>query len=404
MALDKNGKPLPKGITWIEKKKLYMARFTYQGTSYTIYDKELKVIKKKLADKRYEVEHGLSGKLDKITLNTWYESWLKDYKSKKVKKNTIITYQRLYETHIRNTLGKKQLSQIKAIHVQKFYNDLIEKDYSASSLGVIHAMLSNIFKIAVNNDLIMKNPCKGTELPIVENEERRVLSIEEQKYISNYIKRENWQFYEPIITTMLGTGVRVGEVLGLKWEDIDFEKKTLSINKTLEYRRLESTGKFGFEEDTPKSPNSIRTIPLSQSVIQALKRQKRNQNFLKLQGNWTPKQGFETLVFTGRKGQPQEKLYIRNMLIRLVKEINEHEAKKAKEENRTPIVIEPINPHALRHSFATRCFEADMPPKTVQILLGHANIGMTMNLYTHVTEQKKVEDMQKLDRLLLNVV
>lgn len=404
MALDKNGKQLPKGITWIEKKKLYMARFTYQGTPYTIYDKELKVIKKKLADKRYEVEHGLSGKLDKITLNTWYESWLKDYKSKKVKKNTIITYQRLYETHVRNTLGKKQLSQIKAIHIQKFYNDLIEKDYSTSSLGVIHAMLSNMFKIAVNNDLIVKNPCKGTELPIVENVERRVLSIEEQKYISNYVKKESWQFYEPIITTMLGTGVRVGEVLGLKWEDIDFEKKTLSINKTLEYRRLESTGKFGFEEDTPKTPNSIRTIPLNQSVIQALKRQKRNQNFLKLQGNWTPKHGFETLVFTGRKGQPQEKLYIRNMLIRLVKEINEYESKKAEKENRTAIIIEPINPHALRHSFATRCFEADMPPKTVQMLLGHANIGMTMNLYTHVTEQKKVEDMQKLDKLLLNVV
>jgi len=404
MAKDKTGKILPKGITWLEKKQLYMARFTYQGTPYTMYDKELKVIKKKLADKRYEVEHGLSGKLDKITLNTWYESWLNDYKTKKAKKSTIITYKGLYETHVRNTLGKKQLSQIKAMHIQKFYNDFIEKGYSASTLEVLHAMLSNIFKIAVNNDLIVRNPCRGTERPIVEHEERRVLSIEEQRYISNYIKKESWQFFEPIITVMLGTGIRVGEALGLKWEDIDFEKKTMFINKTLAYRRLESTGKFGFEEDTPKTANSTRIVPLKQDVIRALKRQKYNQNLLKLQGNWKPREGFETLVFTGKKGQPQTKLIIRNMLIRLVKEINEFEMKKATEEKRTPIVIEPINPHALRHSFATRCFEAEIPPKTVQMLLGHANIGITMNLYTHVTEQKKVEDMQKLDKLLLNVI
>lgn len=404
MALDKNGKTLPKGITWIEKKQLYMARFTYQGTPYTMYDKELKNIKKKLADKRYEVEHGLTGKADKITLNKWFEVWLTDYKNNKIKGTTNQNYQNLYDNHIRNSLGKRVLKQIKPIHIQKFYNDFIEEGYATTSLQTLHALLHNIFDIAVNNDLIVKNPCTGTVRPTAERKERRVLSSEEQTYFLNYVRRDEWQFYEPIITTMLGTGVRVGEALGLKWEDIDFEKNTISINRTLVYIKNKETGKYGFEEQAPKTKNSKRTIPLHKNVVKALKRQKLNQNYQKLQGDWKSHKGFENLVFTGRKGQPQQSSSIQNILNRIIKAINEEETEKAQAENRTPIIMEHLHPHALRHSFATRCFEADIPPKTVQMLLGHANIQITLDLYTHVAEEKKLKDMQKLDNLFANVI
>lgn len=404
MALDKNGKQLPKGITWIEKKQLYMGRFTYQGTPYTLYDKELKAIKKKLADKRYEVEHGLTGKADKLTLNKWFEVWLKDYKDNKVKKTTIQNYQTLYNNHIKDTLGKRILAQIKPIHIQKLYNDFIDSGYSTTSLQTLHALLHNILDIAVANDLLMKNPCMGTVRPTAERKERRVLSSEEQTYLLNFIRQEEWQFYEPVLTTMLGTGVRVGELLGLKWEDIDFENCTISINRTLVYIKNKTTGKFGFEEQAPKTKNSKRTIPLHNNVAKALKRQKLNQSYLKLHGKWQPHEGFEALVFTGSTGQPQQTASIQNILNRIVKAINKEEAEKAQSENRTPVVMEHLHPHALRHSFATRCFEADIPPKTVQMLLGHANIQITLDLYTHVSEEKKLRDMQKLDNLFANVV
>lgn len=404
MALDKNGKQLPKGITWVEKKQLYMARFTYQGTSYTMYDKELKNAKKKLADKKYEVEHGLSGKADKITLNKWYEVWLKDYKDNKIKDTTNQNYQNYYENHVRNTLGKRTLKQIKPIHIQKLYNDIIERDYAPTTLKSLHALLHNLFEIAVNNDLIIKNPCKGTERPAPEPTERRVLSSEEQVFLLNYIRRTEWQFVEPVITVMTGTGIRVGEALGLKWEDIDFEKNTMSINRTLVYVKNKETGKFGFKQQPPKTKNSKRIIPLHETVVKALKRQKLNQNILKLQGTWNPPKGFENLVFTGRKGQPQQTSFVQTALNRIVKAINEEEMKKAQEENRTPVVMEHLHPHALRHSFATRCFEQDLPPKTVQMLMGHANIQVTLDLYTHVSEEKKLEDMKKLDNIFANVV
>ena len=135
-----------------------------------------------------------------------------------------------------------------------------------------------------------------------------------------------------------------------------------------------------------------------------MKRQKLNQSYLKLHGKWQPHEGFEALVFTGSTGQPQQTASIQNILNRIVKSINDEEVSKATKENRTPVIMEHLHPHALRHSFATRCFEADIPPKTVQMLLGHANIQITLDLYTHVSEEKKLRDMQKLDNLFANVV
>ncbi len=401
MAVDKNGRQLPKGITWLSKKRLYMARFTYQGISYTIYDKSLKMVKEKLADKRYEVQHGLSGKVDKITLNMWYEIWLQDYKRNAVKDTTFQTYQALYENHLRNTLGRQHLTQIKPLHIQKFYNDFIEQGYAATSLQTLHALLNNLLEIAVSNDLLTKNPSKNTIRPMAQGRERRVLSIAEQTRLLAYVKQEKWRFFEPVVVTMLGTGMRVGELLGLKWEDVDFEKNTISINRTLVYLKKKETGKYGFEEQTPKTKYSKRTIPLYPQVASALHKQKQKQNQIagKESGNWQPYTGLETLVFTGRKGQPQQTTSIQNMLNRIREAINEEELANARLENRIPMLMEHIHPHTLRHSFATRCFEADISPKTVQMLLGHANIQITLDLYTHVSEAKKLQDMQKLNFL-----
>ena len=128
---------------------------------------------------------------------------------------------------------------------------------------------------------------------------------------------------------------------------------------------------------------------MSQSVEQAFIRPRTNQNRLREQGTWMPVPGFETLIFTGHKGKPLLTASVQNMLNRITKEINA--------ENH---VMKHLHPHMMRHSFATRCFELGIPPKTVQILLGHANIQITLDLYTHVSDEKKIQDMQKLDKIL----
>ena len=136
-------------------------------------------------------------------------------------------------------------------------------------------------------------------------------------------------------------------------------------------------------------------------VKKALKQQSANQKRVRLYmgSEWQPLKGFEDIVFTSFKGTPHQECDIRKFLNKIVAEINADEKALAEKENREPVVMEHIYPHALRHTFATRCFERDLPPKTVQHILGHATVQMTMDLYTHITEQKKQADMQKLEGL-----
>ena len=236
MAKDpKTGKELPKGISWKKDKQLYMARFTYQGQSYTFYDRDLRTIKKTLSEKRYEIEHGLQGRADKISLNTWYQTWLNEYKIPNIKETSVNNYKQMYSCYIEPILGGKHLSQIKPVHVQKVYNDLLENGKSAKTISNIQGMLYDIFETACRNDLIIKNPCKGVARPKVEQTDRRVLSVEEQYTLVSYLKRDKFKPYEPLIITLLGTGMRIGEALGLTWNDIDFKNEQISVNKTLVY-------------------------------------------------------------------------------------------------------------------------------------------------------------------------
>lgn len=399
MALDKNGKKLPMGITWLAKKNLYMGRFTYQGTAYTLYDKNLKNIQKKLTEKRYEVEHGLEQRADRLTLDRWFGIWLNDYKINNVKPTTRQIYEDLYKCQVKDTLGKRYLTQIKPIHIQKMYNDFMSKGLSSKYLHNVNAVLYNLFDVAVRNDMLVKNPCDGVIKPPIGGVERRVLTAQEQTRFLRFIRQEPWTFYEPTLTVLLGTGLRVGELLGLNWEDIDFEQKTITITKTLVYVKRQDTKKFHFAIQSPKTKHGKRVVPMQKDVELALRRQEENQRQIHAQGKWAPHAGFERLVFTGRTGQPQQRGAVQGMLNKIVKAINDEEERLARKEGRDPVLMEHLHPHALRHSFATRCFEVDMPPKTVQMLLGHASIQMTLDLYTHVSDQKKLEDMKKLDKV-----
>ena len=367
MAKDRNGKELPKGITWLEKKKLYMGRFQYEGQSYTVYAKTLRETNRKLSDKKYEVEHGMSGKADRIRLDEWFETWLQTYKSGKVKATTISTYKALYDRFVREPLGGRYLSKIKTVEIQRLYNVITEDGLSPKYLKTLHNTLSNVFKMAVNNDLISKTPCTQTIRPAIDISERHVLTASEQKRLLSFMCKEQYKNVEPAITVLLGTGLRIGELLGLKWEDLDLEseEKTLTVKRTLV--RIRDQKIFAFQE--PKTASGARTVPLQGYVIKALKRQKVNQGYYKLSGKWNPPTGFEGLVFPGRKGQPQWRSCIAESLDKIIAAMNEEEKENAAKEDRKPIIMEHINLHACRHSFATRCLEAGIAPKIVQTWL-----------------------------------
>lgn len=402
MAKDKNGKVLPKGITWIQKKNLYMGRFQYEGQNYTVYAKTLKEANKKLSDKKYEVEHGMNGKADRIKLDEWFETWLQTYKVGKVKATTISTYKALYDRFVREPLGGRYISKIKTVEIQRLYNVITEDGLSPKYLKTLHNTLSNVFKMAVNNDLISKNPCTQTIRPAIDTPERRVLTASEQSRLLLFIRKEQYKNVEPALTVLLGTGLRIGELLGLKWEDLDLEseEKTLTVKRTLV--RIRDKKIFAFQD--PKTASGARTIPLQDYVVNALKRQKVNQDYHRLSGKWNPPSGFEGLVFSGKKGQPQWRSCIAEALDKIIAAMNEEEKEKAAEEDRKPVIMEHINLHACRHSFATRCLEAGIAPKIVQTWLGHSSIEITLDLYSHVNQDVSFENMRRLEAVFSGAV
>lgn len=331
-----------------------------------------------------------------ISLNEWFEIWMQEYKIDHIKLSSVQTYQTMYTKRIKDILGNCPLEQIRPFHLQKIYNSLLKQDLSSGYLHCIHAMLHNVFQIAVYNDLMVKNPCTGVILPAHYSQKPKVLTLEEQQALLQFLAQSRWNKYQPIIITMLGTGVRVGELLALNWSDIDFSNKTISINKSLAYIRDTKNNHYHFQITTPKTHNSYRTIPMSNIVEKNLKHQKCWLQQRKKHDQWQPIENFGDLVFPNKYGHPQQRGAVQRILNNIVNAMNNNDFDKSLKIQQMP----SLHPHTLRHSFATRCFEVGIPAKTVQMLLGHNSVQLTLDIYTHVSERKKKIDMEKLNHII----
>lgn len=396
--MKRNKKPLPKGIS-LRKDGRYQGRFTFNGKRYTYYSRDVKELQKKMADARYELEHGIYGSGLDITLNHWFDVWMKEYKLLTVKNSTILLYSLNYERYVKESIGNYLLKDIKTIHIQKIYNEMHRQGLSLGTIQIVNSVLNNLFSQAVKNDYLMKNPCMGAILPKGEKKEPRVLTFYEQTL---FLAAISGDFYEPLYQIALCTGLRIGELSALTWEDIDFEKKNLSVSRTLLYQKDYHTGEYGFRFQTPKSGSSKRIVPLIPDAVQILKKHQKAQKayIMANREEWNPVDEMNNLIFTTRHGTPVQEAHMVKRLAAVTGKMNRLEKEIAAKENRMPCIIENITPHTLRHSFATRAFENGLAPKTVQELLGHSNMNITMDLYTHVTYDTKKREMQKMSKIL----
>ena len=218
---------------------------------------------------------------------------------------------------------------------------------------------------------------------IANSKEVKVLTKEEQQSFLEAIKGHE---LEMLFITTLGTGLRIGEILGLKWSDIDFKSNELHVNRSIQkVAKYENDKIVRYEviEQTPKTKNSIRTIPVPINIIKKLKSYKKEQleNILLVGEAYDNK----NYVFCDKLGKSIEDKKPGRNLKAILKQLN----------------IEPMKFHALRHTYATRLFEANIPPKTVQTLLGHADIETTMNIYTHVMKETKLEAVEKINNIFI---
>ena len=253
---------------------------------------------------------------------------------------------------------------------------------------------------AVGNCIIDSNPALGIIVPTYAEtkEERRVLSKEEQRLFLDKIESS---FYKELYHFMLSTGVRVGEMGALQWEDIDFENEFINIRHSLTCHYV--NGKKTLMISTPKTKNSFRKIPFFGETKQILLAQQEKQKNLKKQlgDRWRSSEELNhpDLIFTSSMGSPVTRYVLEHDMRQLSKELNALELYKASAEGRQAVAFDYIHPHALRHTFATRCFEKGMNVETVQKIMGHANINMTMS-YTHVLDDVLKNEASKVGNFL----
>lgn len=366
MGKDLKGKELGVGISQ-QSDKLYVARFTDKfGIRKTKRFKKLQECRQWIADASYISKHSDIENASDILVDTWYEYWI-GIKKQTVRPNTVRNYSERYERNIKGIIGKKLLSEVKPIHCQKIFSDMAEQGYKTTTIYQTRITLYNMLEFAKENDVILSNPCKkSVKSDIGKPSEKKVaLTIDEQR---KFLMAAAGQSYENQYKFMLQTGLRTGELVGLKWDDIDFGKRTVTISRTMEYRYKVGEWRVG----QPKSKSGYRTIPLTDEAIRILKDQKEKNSKIKVINiEWRDQ------VFLSRKGEPVKNSTYDTALFKI--------CDKAE--------IRKFCMHILRHTFATRCIEAGMIPKTLQKILGHSNIGITMNLYVDATEEEKTKEM-----------
>lgn len=402
MGKDLKGKELGRGLSQRPDGR-YMGRAQVEGKPIVLYGWKVKELKKELARavddlKRSNLlpEEDGTG----ITLSEWFEEWYSKYKAPTLKDGGSPAYKRKFLNYYGVRIGSKYLADIRQLHVQTAIADMVESGRSSKSIREATGILQNCIEAAIANGLMRINPVVGTIVPKCEKVERRVLTVEEQKIFLDYLA-QNKSWYEELYIFMLLTGLRIGEVGGLQWEDIDFSNRFIYVKRTLSYQYED--GKKTMRLTSPKTENSVRKVPFfgeTQKILEQqfekVKRRKKD-----LGDRWRKPEEMGNLVFLTSMGSPIGRYNIESDMRYITQQINDIFRTEALYSGGIPKKFEKIHPHALRHTFATRCFEKGMTPRTVQEIMGHANYNTTVS-YTHVLDDIKLKEAERLGDFLEN--
>ncbi len=380
MGKSLKGKELGKNICQ-RKDGRYQARFVNRfGQRKIIYAHTLNEIRQRLREEQYQDEKQLNVIDSNVTLDEWFDIWLMTCKQNcrdTTKRTYCIQYNRL-----REELGWRKLTTLNLIVVQKAFNNL----KTDTSRRDCKAILVDMLNRAVESDFINKNVALSinTKVDNLEKEEKRVLTSDEIELLLNTSKGS--RLY-PIFVVALNTGMRMGEIIGLTWDCIDFDNGMIHVTKTLCY--LPNNGDAIYEFHSPKTKTGRRKIPMSKQVKKTLLEQKQWRNLV--MERFEPVAGFEDLVFTSKTNRPLNASNIKDSINYLINRINSENPEKT---------FEHFTPHCLRHTFATNCIAKGMNPKALQKLLGHNSLQMTMDLYCHMLDGTLKEEMALITEMV----
>jgi integrase len=347
----------------------------------TFYGKTKKEVTEKLLKAQHDLMQGTYTDSGNLKVADWMNTWLVQYKKGEIKPKTYDDYEYLIEQHIIPEIGAILLKNLKTNDLQSLYNRKSESGLSPRTVRYIHSVLHNALNQAVRGEIITRNVSDATSLPRREKKEMRVLSLEEQEKLIHVLQNDEHGF--PFLFA-LATGLRKGELLGLRWKDVNFDENLINVRRNLSYiknRDPEGTTKYKLITQEPKTERGQRSIPMPESIVVMLgyhqQQQKKNKEL------YAEKYIDNDLVFPSQLGTAMDPSNFSKRFYALVKKSG----------------IEMANVHATRHSYATRLLEANVHPKIVQDLLGHSSISITLNTYSHVMPELKQEASEKLNGL-----
>ena len=323
-----------------------------------------------------ELAKGLdAAKAGRYTVGEWMEVWFEHYAKVKVRPSSHQTYRGYIDNHIKPNIGKIQLEKLTSLDLQKFYKKLLEKGrvdriesrkqsngLSAKTVRNIHQIISSAMKLAQEQKLIASNPTEGCALPRLEHKEMQTLPVEQ---LQSFLREAKDSGVFELYYLELVTGLRRGELLGLKWEDVDLERGDLRVRRQVARINGEVV------EAPLKTKNAYRTLPLAEDTINVLKAQKK-------------KIGASPWVFPGPTGGPISPDSVLHMLHRVLKRAG----------------LPRVRFHDLRHTFATLALQNGVDVKTVSGMLGHFSTGFTLDTYAHVTTASQRQAAKTMGSIL----
>lgn len=387
MGKDLNGRELGKGI--IQKKNgRYEARFQNRfGKRISISGNDLNSVKRRYNEAIYEDDKEINIR-DSIKLDEWYQKWMNVYKYDSIRENTKKYYNQVYRRHISPTLGRLNIQDITQLQIRELLKAKKKEGLGYETRNKIKILLVDIFNKAMIDQFVNRNPARGITVKRDDERDVQVLSVEDQIAFFDCCKGT---FYDNFFNVALNTGMRIGELASLRWKDIDWNKNVIRITRTLVYQQYEDDDKKTFHFEDPKTETSKREIPINRQCRIFLKKQFIQKRVVenKAPAVKRPEERFRDLLFTTKYNTPLNSQIILDAIKRIVDEVNL--TRDYTEE------LELFSCHCFRHTFATRCFESGIKPKTVQQYLGHATLQMTMDLYTSVLNEHMTSEMEKLD-------
>ena len=399
---DPKGRVLRTGEVYRADKGLYIFQYTDPlGKRHTLYAPNIMELRKKEDELTYDRMDNIKTYVaGRTSLNYAYQRYIA--LKFNLKPSTKANYNYIYDHFIKETIGRRLLKDIKYSDIKFFYYYLInEWGVKPMTVENVHTILHPVFQMAIRDNIIRTNPATGVMREIKRSnlwkvDKRHSLTEEQTDAFLGYTRdHPQYDHWYNLFIVFFGTGMRVSEVCGLCWEDLDFEKREIHVRRNLIYMRWdEDKGKANFHVTSPKTQNGTRVIPMTDGVYDAFLQEYTRQKeigFCKAEVD-----GVKGFVFRNRFGSAMHQGSINRAIKRVYTSYNEEELLNAARENRKPLLIPAFSCHHIRHTFCTRLCERETNLKAIQDIMGHADVQTTLNIYAEATDKVKHEAMKAL--------